>query len=149
MTDLPISCHACGDMWPGGDWRCSCMAASVRIHSNISPTLPSVMSSYSSMTDNPLVEAVARAMTNKTMAGVHPSYSQRRDMATAALRAIEDAGWKVVPVEASEAEIIAGVKLAMSVSLSAQYTWPTYIRDMRATMLDAAPTPTAAPSRAD
>lgn len=51
------------------------------------------------MTDNPLVEAVARAMTNKTMAGVHPSYSQRRDMATAALRAIEDAGWKVVPVE--------------------------------------------------
>ncbi len=48
------------------------------------------------MTDNPLVEAVARAMNNTAMTGVHPSYSQRRNMATAALRAIEDAGWKVV-----------------------------------------------------
>lgn len=55
------------------------------------------------MTDNPLVETVARAIAyaegNAGDSGVWPKWSDYRDHATAALRAIEDAGWKVVKKE--------------------------------------------------
>lgn len=72
------------------------------------------MSSYSTMTDNPLVEAVARAMCeardpDDTTGGPHPQgiwlddgeayWTGYINAATAALRAIEDAGWKVVKKE--------------------------------------------------
>jgi hypothetical protein len=72
------------------------------------------MSSYSTMTDNPLVEAVARAVAaSEWEAGFGLEKLLYRtkyeaadavwhdfcDQATAALRAIEDAGWKVVKKE--------------------------------------------------
>ena len=73
------------------------------------------MSSYSTMTDNPLVEAVARAVLNdlSRQDGVDGEWGMENgvvdfldqspvdmhSVATAALRAIEDAGWKVVKKE--------------------------------------------------
>lgn len=53
------------------------------------------MSSYSSMTDNPLVEAVAKDL-RPFFSAADLAYDEHIAAATAALRAIEDAGWKVV-----------------------------------------------------
>lgn len=59
------------------------------------------------MTDNPLVEAVARSIIHNIFPDrdfrINPHYeeemAQIRPIVTAALRAIEDAGWKVVKKE--------------------------------------------------
>lgn len=53
------------------------------------------------MTDNPLVEAVADGIEEQhgpllAFSGKRTYAVQAKDLATAALRAIEDAGWKVV-----------------------------------------------------
>lgn len=49
------------------------------------------------MIDNPLVEAVAEAIAEQDYDSEDAEYYKR--FATAALRAIEDAGWKVVKKE--------------------------------------------------
>lgn len=55
------------------------------------------MSSYSTMTDNPLVEAVSYAI-QREMPGwlAENGTVEDTDLATAALRAIEDAGYEIV-----------------------------------------------------
>lgn len=55
------------------------------------------------MTDNPLVDVIAKAIYDDHNGWLRPDYSftaeDFEDTATAALRAIEDAGWKVVKKE--------------------------------------------------
>ena len=67
------------------------------------------------MTDQTdLVEAVARACAasdDETAGARYTNYWA--DMARAALAAIEAAGWRVVPVEPTEAMKVAGLKQAM------------------------------------
>lgn len=48
-------------------------------------------------------------------------------------------GWVLVPREPTEAMKREGVSKALSVQLSAGYTWPDYMADLWATMLSAAP----------
>lgn len=71
------------------------------------------------------------------------------DLATAALRAIEEAGWKVVPVEATLEMQRAFTDAALKGSVHGAGGWHGYAREQWAVMLDAAPTPTAAPNRED
>ncbi|MEM9085346.1 MAG: hypothetical protein AAGB23_05435 [Pseudomonadota bacterium] len=80
-----------------------------------------------------LIEAMARAL----KAGVvTPQHGDRID-AQAALQAITDAGYAVVPVEPTEAMTRQGMALALKTTLSGDYTWRDYAQDFYKAMIEA------------
>lgn len=89
----------------------------------------------------PLTEAIARAIKDaRAFPGTKPvarlSDVDRR-AAHAALTAISNAGYAVVPVEPTEESKQAGVTLAMGASLGGSYTLPDYMRDLYRAMIHA------------
>jgi hypothetical protein len=61
------------------------------------------------------------------------------ELATAAIAALAEAGFVVVPRELSEDSMRAAVGKALSVSLSGGYRWPDYMRDLYGVMIGARP----------
>lgn len=106
------------------------------------------------MTDNPLVEAVSMPLhpANRSDADLQRDHSpeaaqeikRRNDMATiiptAALRAIEDAGWKVVPVEATPDMENAAYEVQVKGADPHDFTAHDCAKDIWAAMIAAAPT---------
>lgn len=93
------------------------------------------------MTDNPLVEAVAKHISQwleqETGVLMKPRTSKR--CATAALRAIEDAGWKVVPVEATPDMENAAYEVQVKGADLHDFTAHDCAKDIWAAMISAAP----------
>ncbi len=62
-----------------------------------------------------------------------------RAAADAALAAIEAAGWRIVPADATADMTAPAVRHALSINLGHEYTWPQYMFDLYRIMTDAAP----------
>lgn len=83
------------------------------------------------MTDRErLVEAVARELCRDN------PFRPADRLVRAALQAIHDAGYRIVPVEPSEDRVRAGIDLAMRVTLGGEYRWADYMRDLYRTMTE-------------
>lgn len=93
------------------------------------------------MTYDELVEAMAKdvheSMCKQAIIEYLDNPFDASAIASNALSAINALGLAVVPRDATEAEIKAGVHKALSVSISGEYPWTAYMRELRAVMISA------------
>ena len=91
------------------------------------------------MTTDTLREAVARALEPKCYGLGDTKRLMSLELTDAALSAIEAAGWRIVPADATADMTAPAVRHALSINLGHEYTWPQYMFDLYRIMTAAAP----------